>query len=431
METCTVALPEPTDPGIWPSQWLLKAVESGVIDVPDFDESRIQPASLDLTLGDVAYRLRCSFLPGKNDTIAEQLDKFAVGPPLDLGDGALLERNRPYLIPLRERVTLPNSVRARANPKSSTGRLDVFTRVITDRHGRFDDIRGGHEGRLYLEVVPRSFAVMVRTGLALNQLRLAKGDITVSDDDLRAAHRQNPLLYRNGAPLDRREIRAFGGGLWLSLDLLRKEGAVVGYRAKRSSSLVDLSKVGVYDPADYWDTVVPEPGNRVVLEPEDFYLLLSCEAVQIPPEYAAEMSAFDAAGGELRTHYAGFFDPGFGHDPTGFFSEGSRAALEIRAHDVPFAVDHLQRVCQLRFERMAETPHLLYGAERRSHYQGQVSTLSKHFQGEGSPDQLTFSRSAASPARRTRPPAAGRAKAGSDGDEGSARREPLPDLGRV
>lgn len=394
------ALAEPAGPGIWPSQWLLKAVESGVIGAPSFDESRVQPASIDLTLGSVAHRLRCSFLPGKNDSVADQVKTFAIGPPIDLDRGAILERNRPYLIPLRERVNLPKTVRGRANPKSSTGRLDVFTRVITDRSGHFDDIRLGYKGGLYLEVVPRSFAVMVRTGLALNQLRLSKGAVAVTDDELRAEHRESPLLYRNGAALDRRDVRT-QGGLWLSLDLVRRNGDVVGYRAKRNSGLIDLSLENSYEPTEYWDPIVPEQGNRVVLEPEDFYLLLSSEAVRIPPQYAAEMTAFDPSGGEVRTHYAGFFDPGFGHDPEGLFSQGSRAALEIRAHDVPFAVDNLQRVCQLRFERMVEEPHLLYGAARRSHYQGQLSTLSKHFRGQGSPDQLTFSRPPTPRAKRT------------------------------
>jgi dCTP deaminase len=395
-------LPEPAGPGIWPSQWLLKAVESRIIEAPSFDESRVQPASLDLTLGNHAYRLRCSFLPGKNDSVADQVKVFAIGPPLDLDQGAILERNRPYLIPLQERLNLPNRVRARANPKSSTGRLDVFTRVITDRSGKFDDVRKGYRGRLYLEVVPRSFAVMVRTGLALNQLRLAKGAISVSDHELRSVHRESSLLYRNGVALDRRDVRASGGGLWLSLDLARRESDAVGYRAKRNSGLIDMSLEEHYSPVDYWDEVVPEPGNRVVLEPEDFYLLLSYEAVQVPPQYAAEMTASDPSGGEVRTHYAGFFDPGFGHDAGGFFSEGSRAALEIRAHDVPFAVDNLQRVCQLRFERMAEEPHVLYGAEGRSHYQGQLSTLSKHFRAQDGADQLTFSRAPMARGARTR-----------------------------
>jgi dCTP deaminase len=387
------AHPDPRGSGIWPSQLLLDAVESGMIDAPGFDESiQLQPASIDLRLGTEAYRLRCSFLPGKNDTVEDQLQTFVVGPPIDISGGAILERNRPYLIPLQESVDLPTRVRGRANPKSSTGRLDVFTRVITDRFGRFDDVHGGYSGRLYLEVVPRSFAVMVHPGLALNQIRLMTGDIAVSDEELRAAHRDAPLLFRqDGQPLDRRDVRA-NGGLWLSLDLLKRADAVVGYRAKHNSSLVDMSLVDHYEPSDYWEGVVPETGNRVVLEPEDFYLLLSAEAIRVPPEFAAEMTALDPSGGEIRTHYAGFFDPGFGHDPEGLWSAGSRAALEIRAHDVPFAVDNLQRVCRLTFERMLEPPAVSYGATRGSHYQGQLSTLSKHFRIARAADQQTFSR---------------------------------------
>lgn len=394
--------PEPEVPGIWPSQWLEKAVDAGVIVAPDYDEAQLQPASLDLSLGSIAYRLRCSFLPGKNDTVKGQLKAFQLGPPLDLAEGAILERNRPYLIPLRESVDLPRGVRARANPKSSTGRLDVFTRVVTDRCSKFDDIKPGYKGPLYLEVAPRSFAVMVRSGLALNQLRLAKGPILVSDDELRAAHKDSPLLYRNGIELDRRDVRT-DGGLWLSLDLIKSEHAVVGYRARRHSELIDMSLLRKYNPRDYWDFMVPELGNRVVLEPEEFYLLMSAESVRIPPQFAAEMTPFDPSGGEVRTHYAGFFDPGFGHAPNELFSTGSKAALEVRAHDVPFAVDHLQPVCQLRFERMAEVPHLLYGSQRSSNYQGQLSTLSKHFKSFHRPDQLTFSSTAESLTRPRSP----------------------------
>ena len=386
--------PGPDAPGIWPSQWLQKAVDARIIVAPEYEEAQLQPASLDLTLGSVAYRLRCSFLPGKNDTVEDQLRAFQLGPPLDLSEGVILERNRPYLIPLRESLNLPNTVRARANPKSSTGRLDVFTRVVTDRSSKFDDIRQGYSGDLYLEVVPRSFAVMVKPGLALNQLRLAKGQTSVPDGELRKVHKQKPLLFRaGGTALDRRDVRT-NRGLWLSLGLIRNEGSIIGYRAKRHSDLIDMSKLQEYDPLDYWEPIVPELGNRIVLEPEEFYLLMSAEAVRVPPEYAAEMTPFDPSGGEVRTHYAGFFDPGFGHDPTELFSTGSKAALEVRAHDVPFAVDHAQPVCQLRFERMAEVPDLLYGADRKSNYQQQLSALSKHFKTENRPEQLTIRRPA-------------------------------------
>lgn len=368
----------PASNGVLPAQWIRKAIDAGIIAADEsIPERNVQPASLDLRLGDEAYRLRASFLAGST-TVERKLEEFAVGPPIDLRNGAILERNRPYLIPLQERLVLPANLRALANPKSSTGRLDVFTRVITDRSFQFDEIRKEYRGRLYLEVVPRSFTVMVRTGIALNQLRLRTGDARVSDDDVRDLHKRDTILFRGGRAVPHSDFRT-QDGLFLSLDLRYEPGRSVGYSAKRNSRLLDLSLVNHYDPDDYWDPVHPERDSHVVLEPEEFYLLLSEEAVRIPPGLAAEMMAYDPTSGELRTHYAGFFDPGFGHDPV---FHGSRAALEIRAHDVAFAVEHRQRVCKLRFERMLEEPDVTYGAGLGSNYQAQEATLSKHFKFE-------------------------------------------------
>ena len=273
----------------------------------------------------------------------------------------MLERDRPYLVPLIEELALPEDVRAKANPKSSTGRLDVFTRVITDRHHRFDDIRAGYRGKLYLEIVPRSFAIQVKTGLSLNQLRLARGDVRLGDEDIRALQDEFPLLYLDSHALRESEL-AVADGLFLSVDLSGPGDRIVGYRAKKNSLPVDLSRIRAYRWTDYWDPVFPEPGGRVVLEPEIFYLLLSAEGVCIPPQIAAEMMAYDPTAGELRTHYAGFFDPGFGYDPAGG-RHGSRAALEVRARDVSFMVEHRQPVCKLGLERMAAPAERLYGAE--------------------------------------------------------------------
>ena len=257
----------------------------------------------------------------------------------------MLERDRPYLVPLIEELALPDDVRAKANPKSSTGRLDVFTRVLTDRHHRFDEIRPGYRGRLYLEVVPRSFAIQVQTGLSLNQLRLARGDVRLSDAEIRELQAEFPLLYLDSHALRESEL-ALAEGLFLSVDLSGPSDRIVGYRAKKNSLPIDLSRIRAYRWTDYWDPVYPEPGGRIVLEPEIFYLLLSAEGVCIPPQIAAEMMAYDPTAGELRTHYAGFFDPGFGYDPAGG-RHGSRAALEVRARDVSFMVEHRQPVCKL------------------------------------------------------------------------------------
>ncbi|MGP0100918.1 MAG: 2'-deoxycytidine 5'-triphosphate deaminase [Solirubrobacteraceae bacterium] len=364
--------------GVLPSQRLREAIArewmvAGPWRIPG---ESVQPASVDLRLGEHAWALRCSFLPDSDSTVEQKIEDLAF-ERIDLRDGATLERDRPYLVPLIEELRLPGEIRAKANPKSSTGRLDVFTRVLTDRNHRFDEIAAGYHGKLYLEVVPRTFAIRVNTGLALNQVRLMSADARLSDEELFALHARSPLLYLDSRPLPQSEL-SLGDGLFLSLDVSCSAEAIVGYRAKKNSLPIDLTKVGALRWRDYWEPVHPEQGGRIVLEPEVFYLLLSAEGVSIPPSYAAEMLAYDPTAGELRTHYAGFFDPGFGYsrDPA---ARGSRAALEVRARDVSFMVEHRQPVCKLAFERMAERPDVLYGRDIGSNYQGQETMLSKHF----------------------------------------------------
>jgi dCTP deaminase len=369
--------------GVLPSQLLREAVErewvvAGAWRIPP---ESVQPASIDLRLGERGWALRCSFLPDRGSAVETKFEGLAF-ETIDLRDGATLERDRPYLVPLIEELRLPEHVRAKANPKSSTGRLDVFTRVITDRNHRFDEIAAGYSGRLYLEIVPRSFAIRVKTGLSLNQVRLIEGDARLSDRELLALHRRRALLYLDSRPVRQSEL-SLADGLFLSLDVSGPPEAVVGYRAKRNSLPIDLTQGGALSWGDYWEPVHPERGGRIVLDPEVFYLLLSSEGVSIPPSYAAEMLAYDPTAGELRTHYAGFFDPGFGYslDDT---THGSRAALEVRARDVSFMVEHRQPVCKLAFERMAEEPDVLYGEDVGSSYQGQQTMLSKHFIEHGS-----------------------------------------------
>jgi dCTP deaminase len=366
---------------VFTSQELRHAATEGWIGAGQYriiDEA-IQPASIDLRLGRTAYALRCSFLPDTASSVREKAQDLAFDEiHLDRG-GAVLERDRPYLIPLLEELALPVGVRGRANPKSSTGRLDVFTRVITNRHHRFDEVQDGYRGGLFLEVVPRSFAIRVEEGLALNQLRLMVGDAHVGDQDLRTLHSEFPLLYLDSHPMPAADL-SISNGLFLSVDLDVGSGPkqrVVGYRAKRNSLPIDLSSSG-NTWSEYFDPVHPEEGSRIVLEPEVFYLLLSEEGVCIPPGYAAEMMAYDPTAGELRTHYAGFFDPGFGFDGKAG-RHGSRAALEVRARDVPFMVEHRQPICKLAFERLGATPDVLYGEAIGSSYQGQETMLSKHF----------------------------------------------------
>jgi dCTP deaminase len=370
-----LGLPEAS--GVLPDKYLLEAIDVGVIEAGNFrvPPENVQPASLDLRLSNKAYRLQCSFLPGEH-TVERKLKTYQMDV-LDLRDnGAVLESNRPYLIPLKERLALPDNMRARANPKSSTGRLDIFTRVITDGSYRFDEIRQGYGGPLYLEVVPLSFPIRVKEDLTLNQLRLIVGQALLSDGELRAIHSGSALLFTDGAPVSDSRL-ALSNGLFLSLDLIGGNNRHVGYRARENAPIIDLTKDGEIDPSPYWDPATAENGT-LILAPKQFYLLMSNEAVRIPPNLAAEMTAYDPTSGELRTHYAGFFDPGFGYDERERFL-GSRAALEVRAHDVAFAIEHGQRVCKLTFERMIEPPLVTYGQSIGSSYQQQEETLSKHF----------------------------------------------------
>ena len=373
--------------GVFPAQMIAAAIKDGWIHsgAGEVPAENIQPASLDLRLGHVAYRLRCSFLPD-DEPVESALRRYEMGR-IDLSGsrGGILEQNRPYLVPLLEQLDLPPEVSAKANPKSSTGRLDIFTRVITDNSFMFDEVPRGYHGRLYLEIVPRTFTIRIHPGLSLNQLRLMVGHASLSDDEVRQLHAAEPLLIRNGAALAPHQV-AVSNGLFMGLDLGRDGGnEVVGYRAKENSELIDLSKNDHYAVRTFWEEVISEGskhGARVVLHPEKFYLMLSQDSVRIPPDYAAEMTAYDPTSGELRTHYAGFFDPGFGYESASPPFTGSRAALEIRAHDVPFAVEHGQNICKLSFEHMIEPPDRLYGFALDSNYQGQEVALSKHFKRE-------------------------------------------------
>ena len=361
-----------------PLQLLRDAICDGWIrsPAPGVDAGQLQPASLDLRLGTTAYRIRSSFLPGR-ETVAEKL-AYLTMYQLPLTPSAILERGHVYLIPLLEELALPEHVYAKANPKSSTGRLDVFTRVITDAHQRFDDIRPGYHGRLYLEIFPRSFTIMVCQGLSLNQLRLFTGGGAVDDAGLLRLYESQPLLYGD----DNRPLPADGvhvdGGLFMGVETAGPDGAIIGYKARKNSDIIDLAQEDFYVPWDFWEPIRCVSGRPLILEPEEFYILTSKERVCVPPNFAAELMAYDAGSGELRTHYAGFFDPGFGYDRNGQ-RHGAKAVLEVRPHDVPFLIEDGQLFCKLCLERTTVTPETMYGEGLASHYQGQALKLSKQF----------------------------------------------------
>jgi dCTP deaminase len=377
-----------TTQGILPYQQIQQLIATGAIhaDVP-IEDRQIQPASLDLRLGHKAYRLISSFLPELSEitsrlSVLDFYQSDLVMYEMDLTEGAILEKGHVYLVPLLERVTLPKTLRARTNPKSTTGRLDVFTRVVTDLNTGFDEIRAGFSGPLYLEIVPRSFAIKVKTGYSLNQIRFIQGDAAVSDRSLQMLHAREPLLYHNlpgTHSLASRDLRT-DRGLFLRIDLKgedRTGSPIIGYRAKKNSHIIDLSKVGHYAALDFWEPLSRHHQNSLLLEPEEFYILASKERIRVPAGYAAEMVAFEAACGELRTHYAGFFDPGFGYSRGEM--HGTQVVLEVRPHDVPFLIHDGQTFFKVVYDRMSALPDQLYGTALGSSYQRQGLTLSKHF----------------------------------------------------
>ena len=327
---------------------------------------QIQPASLDLRLSDTAYRVRASFLPGKGSTVAERLDELTMHE-LSLTGGAVLEKGCVYVIPLMERLRLPEGMTAAASAKSSIGRVDLMTRVITDQGIEFDRVPEGYDGPLYAELCPQSFSVVAHPGQLLNQVIFRQGKTILTDEELLEVHARTPIV--SGTPV-------ISDGLGFSVDLKPEQGDLVGYRAKRHTGVVDLSKLAHYDPADYWEEVHTQDG-RIILDPAAFYILVSREAISIPPDCAAEMAPYLAMVGEFRVHYAGFFDPGFGYDAAG--GAGSRGVLEVRCHEAPFVLEHGQVVGRLVYERMSERPETLYGVDIKSNYQGQGLKLSKHF----------------------------------------------------
>ncbi|MCT8160729.1 2'-deoxycytidine 5'-triphosphate deaminase [Pseudoruegeria sp. SHC-113] len=353
--------------GVLPCQTIEKMIENGTLaGDPAILPDQIQPASLDLRLGHVAYRVRASFLAGHGRTVAERLAEFEMHR-VDLSGGAVLEKGCVYVVPLMESLRLPEGVQAVANAKSSTGRMDLLTRTITDGGVEFDRIAPGYQGPLYAEICPRSFSVLVRPGMRLNQIRFRSGQAVLSDATLQAMHADVGLVS-GAAHID--------DGLGFSVDLRPEGSDLVGYRAKPHTGVVDLDRIGHYDPAEFWEPIRTSEG-RIILDPGAFYILVSREAVHIPPDCAAEMAPYLAMVGEFRVHYAGFFDPGFGHAAAG--GAGSRGVLEVRCHEAPFVLEHGQIVGRLVYERMAEVPAQLYGAGIASNYQGQGLKLSKHF----------------------------------------------------
>ena len=367
--------------GILPSQEVEALVRAGhIMAEPAICDDQIQPASIDLRLGGVAYRVRSSFLAGEASTVRDKIEALAMHE-IDLTGGAVLEKGCVYIAPLVEELRLPAQVAGRANPKSSTGRLDIFTRVMTDYSKEFETITKGYKGKLFVEISPRTFSILVRAGARLNQLRFIRGSPLSSDKELSRLHDRETLVYSED---ESPEEATISRGLWISIDLKenRKSG-LIGYRAKKHAPVIDLDQASFYEPLDFWEPITKIDAKGIILNPGDFYILGSKEKIRIPPAYAAEMVAYDTSLGEFRIHYAGFFDPGFGYGSDDI--PGTRVTLEVRSHEVPFLLEDGQKVGRLIYQRLTQRPSKIYGPAIGSSYQRQELALSKQFKAVGEP----------------------------------------------
>jgi dCTP deaminase len=365
------------DTGVLSYQGLRNMVREGqIVSHVPIASDQFQPASLDLRLGRRAWRVRASFLPGSDATVMDRVRELDDLPEIDLSEGAVFEKGIVYVVELLERVKLTNGLIGVANPKSSTGRLDVLVRLITDRGTAFDRVEKRYEGPLYLEVAPQAFSIVVKQGCRLNQLRFHRGlSHGVPKDTVGGLHdlyEKGQLIKANGKLLPLR-----GTHVPVTVDLVGEgPGGIVGYKAKKTTNTINIEKVGFYDPREFWEKI--EHGNgRLYLDRGEFYILATREEVGVPPNLAAEMVPYDSASGEFRVHYAGFFDPGFGWDGK---AGGSRAVLEVRSYGVSFMLEHGQTVGWLSYSRLASGPtDQVYGTGISSNYQGQGVALAKHF----------------------------------------------------
>ncbi|HLB02302.1 MAG TPA: 2'-deoxycytidine 5'-triphosphate deaminase [Nitrospiria bacterium] len=361
--------------GVLPSQKVKGLIEAGAISAcAPFTEEQIQPASIDLRLGRVAYRVQASFLPGRYSTVEKKIQELVMSE-IDLKRPTVFEKGCVYIVPLMEELVLPKGISAKANPRSTTGRLDIFTRLLTDYGTEFERVPEGYRGRLYIEVVPRTFTILAREGMRLNQLRFIRGNPPSPDTQLNELNENETLVYLDE---DRPGEAQINKGLRVSVNLQGSHHSeIIGYKAKKNAPVIDLQKANYYDPAEFWDPIYTPKTKGIILNPDDFYILASKEKIRIPPDFAAEMVAYDPSMGEFRIHYAGFFDPGFGYGLSDI--KGTHAVLEVRSHEVPFLIEDGQIVGRLIYERLLDPSEKVYGTDIGSSYQCQGLSLSKQF----------------------------------------------------
>ncbi|MDA1284586.1 MAG: 2'-deoxycytidine 5'-triphosphate deaminase [Proteobacteria bacterium] len=307
-----------------------------------FNKSQIQPASLDLTLSSNCYRIKASFIPN-NKKVSQLIESLALSK-INLNNENLLEKNCIYLCELNEHLNLNNAYSAKSNPKSTTGRLDIFTRLITDYGKEYDVVDRGYNGKLYLEIIPQSFSIIVKKGLSLNQIRFYKDHLII-----------NSFIKSQ------------------DISIYIKKNEICAYKAIKNTSAINLNKLNHYKINDFWETIIPK-NNNFIIEKDEFYILRSLENIKIKDTIAAELEPFGDNFGNFRVHYAGFFDPGFGNNKL-----GTPAVFELRAYDTPFYVENKQKVARLNFYKLIEKSINTYGKKIKSNYHNQKLKLAKQF----------------------------------------------------
>ena len=340
-------------------------------------DDQIQMASIDLSLKGPVYGMRASGLPRRGETVRSRIDASAkTGYTFNLtGEDKLLSRRQTYIIPLNEGLKLPPGFAARFSPKSSTGRVDVLARILADGIPHFDSVPAeGYRGPLYLEVTPLSCDILLRSGQSLMQMRLRQGDSLVSANDLVTLQAEKGIVWgKDGKPIAPEKLSLAEHGLYMHVDLDRD---IVGFMA-RDPILAELSfaKSDFYDPYDFWEPITRPKGGSIVLNPGRFYLLATKERVKVPSNICGDIAAYDASTGEFRTHYAGFFDPGFGGSKPE--ERGTVGVMEVRGREIPFELQDNQPVCRMDFQWLDEVPNRLYGAG--NNYTGEQPSLGKFF----------------------------------------------------
>ncbi len=341
----------------------LKLIKKNYIINETIDQNQIQPASLDLSLSEECYEIKHSFLSHKT-TVRRKLKDLII-KKINLNKEFIFKKDKTYIVKLNESLNLKNNIFGHCNPKSSTGRLDIFCRTIVDFAEEYEKIPNNYQGEIFLEITSRSFDVAFKKGNCLNQLRLIMGNqYYLSDEQLKKI--KTKLKITNF----KKNTLKINNGVKISVDLSNSK--TIAYVAKNNTPVLKFSKIKSHKINDFWKAI-KNIDNSLLIEKNKFYILKSKEKVIIPDNLAGEMIPYDTGIGDFRAHYAGFFDPGFG------MPNGTYAVLEVKTNEIPFLLEDGQTIARIKYEKLNKNSNIVYGKDIKSNYQNQGLKLSKHF----------------------------------------------------